>query len=312
MIHTLTFNPSIDVSLQLDRLRLGEAQRLPDPEEFPGGKGVNVTRALTQLGHENVAWVFLGGFRGTKWERLAGSLGVDIRRIDLLGETRQNIKIFESAESRQTDLNLPGPLYEEKPFHQFLEIFPKLLTAGDYVVLAGSGLPQTPVGFWIDLSRAIEEREARLIVDTTGAPLRALVEGRPWMIKLNREEYSELVGRDLPNLREIVQDHRDHERFTGSHLLITDGPRGSLGIDRNSDVCQRPGLEVEVAGTVGAGDAATAGFLAGWIESKESWIEAVAMANATAAGAVELPGTQFPSRQRVLELRGEDRDSGRD
>jgi 1-phosphofructokinase len=301
LIHTITLNPSIDLTVRLDRIRMGEAQQLAEPLEDPAGKGMNVARALQRLGIPVTAWVFLGGERGKRWIELAQDKQSGIESIWLQTETRQNIKIFEEGPSRQTDLNFPGSEFEAEMCGRFLERLSKTLTPNDIVVLAGSQLRGTPYSWWTDIVERVQAKGCRLVVDMTGPGLMQIAKCSPWLIKINRQEFNEWYGLATVSLNEVFVSLQNRESIL-SHLVVTDGPGGALLWTTQRHFYKVPAIKVDVAGTVGAGDAFTAGLLAGWLEVGEDWENAMRWGIATASGAVELPGTRFPSSDRIREL----------
>ncbi len=300
MIHTITFNPGIDLSLRLEVLRKGEVQRPEEVIEHAGGKGMNVSIALSRLEVPTRAWVFLGGTSGEKWKNLASEYPFEIVPIGLSGETRQNIKVFETESSHQTDLNLPGPRFEEEAFNHLLSGLTREVQENDFVVVAGSALPETPSESWVRLGKILRANQGRLVVDTSGRVLDALVECHPYLVKINLSEFNEWKKTHYTHLDEVIEDPINLN--LPHHLVLTDGSNGSVGISTEG-ICERgPCYPATVQGTVGAGDAFTAGFLSAWQTQEGGWRNALAWGAATAAGAVELPGTAFPTRDRVLEI----------
>lgn len=300
MIHTLTMNPGIDLSLELNELLLGEVQRPTLATEQAGGKGMNVARALTRLQVPAKAWVLVGGPMGEKWESIASQTETPFEAVTMTGETRQNIKIFETGFGRQTDLNLPGPEFDAAAFDHLLSGLVREVKENDTVVVAGSSLPSTPMEAWMRLGKIVRGNNARLAMDTTGEVLNHLDKVQPWLVKLNLDEFNDWRKTDYRSLEDLEDDVGALPR--GPHFIVTDGPEGALAASSGGD-CERTGTyRVEVRGTVGAGDAFTAGFLCAWEEKEGGWRNALAWGAAVAAGAVELPGTAFPTRERVLEL----------
>ncbi len=300
MIHTITFNPGIDVTLRLDELRTGMVLRPSDVTEQAGGKGMNVSVALSRLQVPSKAWVLVGGPRGEKWKSLTESFEFEIETIELPGETRQNIKIFEMDHERQTDLNLMGPPFDRESFNRLLSGLTRDVKQNDFVVVAGSALPNTPAEVWTRLGKILRANDGYLVVDSSGSVLEYMAECKPWMVKINLDEFNTWKKRSYPDLDAVVEGDENLE--LPHHLLLTDGNRGALGISSEGTYERVRSIPVNVQGTVGAGDAFTAGFLAAWQEQQYGWRNALAWGNATAAGAVELPGTDFPSRERVLQI----------
>ncbi len=301
LIHTITLNPSIDVTIRLDRITLGQTHALAEPIEDPAGKGMNASIALRQLETPVVAWVFLGGERGKRWMSLATEQGVEIEPVWLSAETRQNVKVFEESMHRQTDFNFPGAPFEEQACRDFLKRLGQRLTPGDWVVLAGSTLRGTPFSWWSDVAAKVHERECRLVVDMSGTALIQAAKCSPWLIKINRDEFNDWFGLSAVSLNEVFASLQNRESLA-SHLIITDGPHGALLWTTQRHFAKVPGAKVKVQGTVGAGDAFLAGWLTAWTELEGEWENALRWGICTSAGAVELPGTRFPKRQRVMEL----------
>lgn len=299
MIHTVTFNPSIDVTIRLKRIIFGQAHVLEPPLEDAGGKGMNAARALQELGMPVTAWAFIAGRRGEHWLKLATRSGIPLYPAWLEGETRQNFKIFEEDLSRQTDLNFPGVLFDQKACQNFLHQIGESLNPGDIVVLAGSVLQETPPVFWKKLAEAVQGCQAMLVVDMAGQALREIAKWDPWLVKINREEFNEWMGKDFRDLAAIQEFLEKSNLLLSSHLVVTDGPHGALLKSREGSCVVINAPKVKVEGTVGAGDAFLAGLLTGWIGSSGIWQEAMRWGMATATGAVMMAGTRFPDRESV-------------
>lgn len=301
MIHTVTLNPSIDLTVRLDRISLGQAHALAEPLEDPAGKGMNASIALHQLETPVIAWVFLGGERGQRWMKLAQNKQIEIEPVWLSAETRQNIKVFEEEPHRQTDFNFPGSPFEEEACGGFLMRLKKRLHPGDTVVLAGSTLRGTPYAWWSELAQTVHVKECRLVVDMSGTALQQIAKSNPWLIKINRDEFNDWFGLSTISLNEVFTSLQNRESLA-SHLVVTDGPHGALLWTMQRQFFRVPCAKIKVQGTVGAGDAFLAGWLTAWSEHEGDWENAMRWGICTSAGAVELPGTRFAERKRVMEL----------
>ncbi|MCG3196410.1 MAG: Tagatose-6-phosphate kinase [bacterium] len=301
MIHTITLNPSIDLTVRVNRLQHGEAHQLAEPLEDAGGKGMNVARALHQLGVPVTSWAFLGGVRGKRWLDLAGREDIPIEVVELAGETRQNIKIFEEAQRHQTDLNFAGLEFEEKACAEFLERLRRKLQPGDTVILAGSTLRGIPFSWWSDLSGVVQSSDSKLIVDMAGPGLIQVAKCNPFLVKINREEFNDWYGLSMVSLNEVFVALQNRESIQ-SHLVVTDRAAGALLWTTKRRFFRVGALKVEVEGTVGAGDAFLAGLVTAWGEKEGDWENAMRWGIAASAAAVELPGTRFGTRDRVIEL----------
>lgn len=302
MIHTITFAPAVDLTIRLDSLNPGAIHCPVEALYDPGGKGMNVSSALQQLGVESIAWTILGGFHGERWAALAQATGIPIRAIRQTHETRQNVKLFETGPQRQSDLNFPGPDFNEDIANQLLDQLRSELAAGDWVVIAGRGMRNTPALWWQTMASVIRDHQARMVVDITMPDLACLAGEHPFLIKINCAEYSQWRGVDCPDWSAVREHATTHRVVSSDYLVITDGPAGVWAMSQSGQEVHVPSPAVEVAGCVGAGDACLAGMLAGWQQGETQLEPICRWGVATASAAVELSGTRFGSRDRVQSL----------
>ena len=293
MITTLTPNPSIDRTMLVENLLLGEVNRAASSRTDPGGKGVNVARALIRNGHPARAILPLGGPDGELLACLLQNAGVPFDAIPIAGTTRTNMTIVDPT-GATTKMNEPGP--ELSP-DEVKRLERTVCKAVGPVVLCGSLPPGTPDSF---LAEIIAGYPGRVAVDTSGAPLAAAVMASPWLIKPNREELSELTGRELPTLRAVVDAARELLANGVEVVVVSLGADGALWVD--PDVIHHARATVtEPRSTVGAGDCLLAGILSALTTGSDP---ATALSRGVAWGtaAVGLPGSAVPGPTDVTAV----------
>ncbi|MFV2018123.1 1-phosphofructokinase [Micromonospora sp. LOL_023] len=288
MILTLTLNPSLDRAVEIDDLVRGEVIRATGARLDPGGKGVNVSRALLANGVPSVAVLPCGGDEGGQLVRLLAAEGVEVVTVPIIGRTRSNLTLAE-PDGTVTKVNEPGPHLSPGEFEA---ITTRLLdTAGraDWVVVCGSLPPGLPVDAFTQLCRRLVAAGLRLTVDTSGPPLRAAAEAGAALVKPNREELAEAVGRRLPTLDDVVGAAEEVRGWGAGTVLASLGADGAVlvdadGVRTGDSPVDRP------RSTVGAGDALLAGFLAAGASGPAALAEGLAWG----AAAVSLPGSRMP------------------
>lgn len=264
MVYTVTFNPALDYVLRLDDFQTGMLNRTDSDEIQYGGKGVNVSTILKNLGVDNIALGFLAGFTGQALEDGLRQAGI---RTDFIwldqGLTRVNVKIKSSQE---TEINNRGPVIPEAALEA---LFQKLdrLEAGDILVLAGSIPAPKPELIYDRLLTRLEGKGVLAVVDAAGDLLRAVLPHRPFLIKPNSLELGELFGRTLVTDEELLSRARQLQGQGARNVLVSMAGDGSILLDETG-AWHRLGVPPgTVRNSVGAGDSMVAGFLAGWLET---------------------------------------------
>ena len=251
MIYTVTFNPSLDYILRLDSLEKGEINRVTYEHILPGGKGLNVSMVLKNLGHASRALGFVAGFTGEAVKKQFESFGCEADFVHLAeGFSRINVKIKAKEE---TEINGQGPQITEAAQE---ELFRKLekLRAGDTLVLAGS-IPNTLL-------------------------LKVLKYG-PWLIKPNNRELGEMFDTELKTEEELIVHAKKLQEMGAKNVLISMAGEGALFLTESGESFKSPAPKGTLVNSVGAGDSMVAGFLAGYEESGGSWRDAFFMGVAT-------------------------------
>ena len=251
-------------------------------ERYAGGKGIDVSKALTRLGVENKAIGFAGGFTGQELEGCLFNLGVDCEFIRISAETRTNVFIHEIARNRQISFNLRGPFIQSFELIEMIDLIRGLKDA-NYVILSGS----LPAGVNSIIYQKIVEiakrKGATVVLDSDDEPFLAGLKAEPHIIKPNVHELERLIGRRLKDLRALV-DAAVEVRGRGIDIvLVSMGARGMLLVSENERWIAHP-PRVTVTNTIGAGDSAVAGFVQSLLLG-ETLKEAVTRATATGTAA---------------------------
>ena len=258
MIYTVTFNPAIDYVVRLDSpLEVGEVNRARGEDCVLGGKGINVSGVLAELGCKSVALGFVAGETGAWLERGLAAQGIQTDFIHLAqGMTRINVKIKAGQE---TELNGAGPNIPESAM-QALEAKLDALQNGDILILAGS----------IPASLAqLEGRGVRAVVDATRDLLVNVLPFHPFLIKPNNHELGEIVGRVLNTEDEIVAAARTLQEKGARNVLVSMAGDGALLLDEAGQTHRIGCPKGKVVNSVGAGDSMVAGFVAGYLQSDD-------------------------------------------
>lgn len=258
MIYTVTCNPALDLAVRLDGLQLGGLNRTAGATLIAGGKGVNVSRVLGELGERNVALGFVAGSNGVMLESALGQMGVNTAFIRLPeGQTRINVKLYGEQE---TELNAPGPMVSHQQAEGLLCELSRL-KKDDLLCLCGSLPPGMGVDSYACMLKAAGGGLA--IVDTAGEALLCALSEKPWLTKPNRDELAALVGRELPTLDDVIEAAEWLRQKGAQNVLVSLGGDGALLCAEGVRLYQAAPAG-EVVGTVGAGDSLVAGFAAGW------------------------------------------------
>ena len=293
MIVTVTLNPSLDQTLEVDSLVRGGINKTEHPRRDPGGKGVNVARALTTNGVPAVAVLPAGGLIGDALVSLLVGQGVAAEVVRIAGMTRANVTVIE-ADGTTTKLNEPGPTLSERELDAVLAAVAARVGAAGWIVAGGSLTPGLDATVYARLAATAAEHGARLAVDTSGPALRESLAYHPDLVKPNAAELAEAVGRDLRTLGDVVAACGELRSLGARSVLCSLGGDGALLVDDGSAWLAR-GPRVTVVNTVGAGDAMLAGALyAGGVGP-----DALRTGVAWATAAVATTGTGVPVRDAV-------------
>ena len=266
MIYTITFNPALDYIVKIDDFNLGHVNRSENEDVYAGGKGINVSIVLNNLGVKSKALGFIAGFTGEEIERRVREFGCDTDFIKLKdGMSRINVKIKADVES---EINGGGPNISEEALNKLYEQLDKLIK-GDILVLAGS-IPKTmPVDIYERIMERLQNRGVKFIVDTTGESLLRALKYNPFLIKPNHHELGELFGVKLNNKEEVIDYAKKLKDKGAENVIISMAGDGAVLINSHGEVTTSSVPKGIVKNSVGAGDSMVAGFIAGYLNSEK-------------------------------------------
>ncbi len=288
MIVTLTPNPSLDRTIEIAELRRGEVHRATGGRVDPGGKGVNVSRALAAGDTATVAVLPSGGPEGAQLAALLEPFGVQTVQVPIAGTVRSNITVAE-PDGTTTKLNEAGPEITADECAAIERTVVELAASASWFV--GSGSLPRGVGndFYARLVTALRDHDIKVCIDASGAPLAAAVDAGPDLIKPNAEELAELVGRPLRRLADVVEAAAEVRKRGVATVLVSLGGDGALLVSAD-EVLHGWAPPVKVRSTVAAGDSTLAGYLAAGGRGRQALVTAIAYGTA----AVQLPGSVMP------------------
>jgi len=282
MIYTITLNPALDRTLWIQKVRDDVSNRILEEKSFAGGKSVDVSKVLKNLGVDNIALGFVGGFAGRELEGRLLNEGIETDFVRVSGETRTNIIIHETGTGKQLAFNASGPEIKPDELMQFIEQLEKL-PCGEVVAIGGS----IPLGVSPEIYRKIinlvKKCQAKVVLDVDGEALRQGIKALPNVIKPNIHELSELAGRELNGLDDVVSAARSINQQGVEIVLVSMGAKGILLVSDGEQYLAVP-PNVNVESTIGAGDSSVAGFIFGLVQGKDlkqCLIYAVAAGTAT-------------------------------
>ena len=288
MILTLTLNPSLDRTIEIPELVRGAMVRAGSTRLDPGGKGVNVARALAAHKLPTCAVVPRGGPEGRQLTELLEEEGIDVCAVPVTGHTRSNVSLVE-PDGEVTKINEPGGELGADDLERIVKAVLDTVAAADWVVASGSLPPGVPETFYRDLGNRLTERGVSLAVDTSGPALTAALAARPSLVKPNREELAEFAGFPIDTVGDVVRAATWMREKGAETVLASLGADGAVLVNRQGVRCGESPVSAGRS-TVGAGDAMLAGYLAGGVTGVDALIEALSWG----AAAVRLPGSRMP------------------
>lgn len=300
-ILTLTVNPTIDINTRVEQVVPERKLRCGPPSREPGGGGINVSRAILRLGGSSTALYLAGGPPGEMLRHLLDEEGLDQRLLQIEGWTRENVIVFEETSGQQFRFGMPGPEIREGEWRRCLEALSGHDPAPDYVVASGSLAPGVPDDFFARLAHTTRQVGARLVVDTSGEPLRRAAETGAYLFKPNLVEFQQLIGRETTSEKELDEAGREFiGRGCCSILLVSLGAGGALLITAEGTKHIRTPT-VPIRSKVGAGDSTVAGFVLGLAQGLDV-DDAARLGVAAGAAAVMTEGTELCRREDAERL----------
>lgn len=299
MIYTVTFNPALDYVVRVDHFTLGAVNRTVQEHIFYGGKGINVSAVLANLGYDNTALGFVAGFTGEEIERGAKTLGFKSDFIHVKkGMTRINVKLKAEDES---EINGMGPEIMPEDVDALLEKL-DCLQKEDVLVLSGSIPSSISDTIYEEIMERLDGRGIRIVVDATKDLLLNVLQYHPFLIKPNNHELGEMFGVELHTDEEIIHYAKVLQERGAQNVLISMAGDGAILITEDGQVLKRKPPKGTVKNSVGAGDSMVAGFTAGYLKSG-SYEEALKLG--TAAGSASAFSDGLATREAIMELYGQ-------
>lgn len=297
MIYTVTFNPCLDYVVGVDNLTLGAVNRVSTEAVMAGGKGINVSIVLKNLGHPSCALGFLAGFTGDEIARRLQLQGVDTDFIEVSrGMSRINVKV-KSAE--ETEINGIGPDIAPSDIEA---LYTKLdaLASDDILVISGSVPAALPGDIYERIMERLEGRDIRIVVDATRELLMNVLAFHPFLVKPNNHELGEIFGVELKARKDVVPYAKKLQELGARNVLVSMAGEGAVLVAENGDVIESPSPKGTVVNSVGAGDSMVAGFIAGYLESDGNCEQAFRMG--VCAGSASAFSLGLAERDQVEEL----------
>lgn len=296
MIYTVTFNPALDYVMNVADFSVGKIHYAESEHIYCGGKGINVSQILAQLGVESVALGFIAGFVGDKIESELNNMGIKTDFVRLKsGMSRINVKVRSGGE---TDVNTNGPFIDNDSLNQF---FSKLdgLTEGDVLIVSGSVPKCLPANVYEDILSRVNGKGLLSVVDASGKRLVNTLKYHPFLIKPNNDELSEIFEKEVSSLDEIADCAKRLQSMGAKNVLVSMGKNGSVLFCENGNILRADSVGGKAVNTVGAGDSMVAGFVAGYIKTADF---AYALKLGTAAGSATAVSEGLATAEKINEL----------
>lgn len=296
MIYTITFNPSIDYVVHMDKLEFGITNRSKSEEYYFGGKGINVSWILKELDKPSVALGFVAGFTGKAIEDGVKNHGIECDFIHLdSGNSRINIKIKTGDE---TEINCQGPEIAQEAIDMLFGIISKIKD-GDTLILAGSIPNSLPQDIYERILSMTAGKKIRCVVDAAKELLLNALKYKPFLIKPNRQELEEIFNVRIASDEDIVRYGRRLREMGAVNVLISLGRHGSMLIDEHDEIHKIGIVKCKVINTVGSGDSMVAGFIAGYMDTGD-YDYALKLGTVCGGATASLPG--LATKERIAEL----------
>jgi len=266
MINTITLNPSLDYIVKVDSFKVDSLNRIEEERIYAGGKGINVSIVLKNLGVENTALGYVAGFTGDEILRQIESHGVNCDFVKLeKGFSRINVKLKSDGE---TEINGSGPEITEE---NLKILYGKLsnLAKGDYLILSGSIPTSVPDDIYENIMNSLLDTGVEFIVDATKELLLKVLKYKPFLIKPNHHELAEMFNVELKNDEDIIKYGKKLQEMGAKNVLISMAGDGAILLPENGEAIKREVPKGILKNSVGAGDSMVAGFLCGYLKNKD-------------------------------------------
>lgn len=300
MIATVTFNPCLDRNIIVHGMVIDETNRWTSTRLYAGGKGIDVSRAIHEMGGRTIAYGFVGGPDGRALEIFLDEAGVSFSFTPIEQETRTNFIIYDSKTSQQTRIDAPGPRISRRELERFKRKMREMYPRPDLLVAGGSIPPGVPEGIYYELIQDTRDFGVKTILDSEGRWLEGGVKAKPYLVKPNVREARGLLKRELPTEEAIIEGALDIVEMGVEIAVISRGREGIIAATREK-IVKAVAPPLKVRSSVGAGDCTIAG-LAIKLAAGEPLVEACRLAVAMGSATVLTPGTELCRRSDVETL----------
>lgn len=296
MIYTVTMNPSIDYIVTVKDFHAGAVNRTSQEIIYPGGKGINVSMVLKNLGFNSTALGFTAGFTGDELRKKLKEFGISTNFIPVKkGLTRINVKIRSDKES---EINGQGPVVDNEEITVLYNIIDQLQDE-DILILGGSVPESMSSSIYMTIMERLVSKNVRIIVDTTRDLLVNVLKYRPFLIKPNNHELGEIFGRELKSKDEIIQYAKKLKDMGARNVLVSMAGEGAIMITEKDEIFVTEAPKGKVKNSVGAGDSMVAGFIAGYLNTKD-YKEAFKMGVCT--GSASAFSDELATKEEVINI----------
>ena len=296
MIYTVTFNPSLDYIVSVRNFEEGSVNRASDEMILPGGKGINVSIVLNNLGMESHLLGFIAGFTGKEIERMVSDDGCISEFIKFdNGFSRINVKMRSEKES---EINGIGPAISNSEMTQLLDKLDKL-KEGDVLVLAGSIPASIPDTIYYDIMKMLSDRKIMIVVDATKDLLLNVLPLHPFLIKPNKQELAEMMNLENLSKEDIVKNAFELQKRGARNVLVSMAGEGAILVTEDGNVYSSAAHKGNVVNSVGAGDSMVAGFIYGYLKNKDY---KEAFETGLCAGSASAFSQNLATKEQVEEL----------
>lgn len=300
MIFTVTLNPTVDRSLDVDRVVVGDTNRVTHSQTEPGGKGINVSRVARVLGVSTIALGFVSGSLGRFVEHALNEQGIQDDFIHTPGQTRTNTIVVDHAAEIHTTYAEQGPQTAPRYLDELIKRLRRRMKSEDWVVISGSLPPGIPAEAYARILAEVRRAGARGVLDADGQVLKLGLASAPELIKPNRQEMERLIGRPLPDDAAVIAAAREVQAGGIGHVIVSLGVDGSVAVGPEGAWRARS-PQVPVVSAVGAGDSLVAGLVIG-LSRGDPLPDALRLGTACGAATTLTSGTELCHRHDIERL----------
>ena len=301
MIYTVTFNPAIDYIAEVNKLKMNEINRAKSEKILAGGKGINVSIVLNNLGIENIAVGFIAGFTGNEIKKRIEEFGIKTDFVYISDKfSRINVKLQSAIDGKiieETAINGDGPKILEQDVIEFMQKIENI-NKDDFIVLAGSVSRNMRDDIYEKICMKVKEKGAKIVADATGKLLVNVLKHKPFLIKPNKKELEEIFEKELISNEEVVSYAKKLQEMGAENVLISMDKDGAILITKDKKMLYSKAPEGKVVNSVGSGDSMVAGFITGYMTYKD-YEKALKMG--IAAGSASAFSKNLATKEEIME-----------